>query len=183
MSVRSVSAVWLNGARCTLREDRRPLTDSTCINHPIPSTINHQVDLWTCTYALRGAASASPTCPMRSVAAPRLNTSPFVVGVEHDDPAVVGSEKSETHGAHDAGSNLGICRYRTRSHESAAPPHVTSTRGCNGTDTSTLRIIAPTSPPARLISARSRRPTTTRRRRCASISSAPSAPASRRSSR
>ena len=65
----------------------------------------------------------------------------------------------------------------------AAPPHVTSTRGCNGTDTSTLRIIAPTSPPARLISARSRRPTTTRRRRCASISSAPSAPASRRSSR
>ena len=107
MSVRSVSAVWLNGARCTLREDRRPLTDSTCINHPIPSTINHQVDLWTCTYALRGAASASPTCPMRSVAAPRLNTPPFVVGVEHDDPAVVASEKSETHGAHDAGSKFG----------------------------------------------------------------------------
>ena len=53
------------------------------------------------------------------------------------------------------GQNLGICRYRTRSHESAAPPHVTSTRGCNGTDTPTLRIIAPTSPPAaRLISAR-----------------------------
>ena len=45
---------------------------------------------------------------MRSVAAPRLNTSPFVVGVEHDDPAVVGSEKSETHGgAHDAGSKFG----------------------------------------------------------------------------
>ena len=45
-----------------------------------------------------------------------------------------------------------------------------------------LRIFGPTSPPvARLISARSR-PTTTRRRRCASISSAPSAPASRRSS-
>ena len=80
------------------------------------------------------------------------------------------------------GQILGICRYRTRSHESAAPPHVTSTRGCNGTDTSTLRIIGPTSlPAARLISARSR-PTTTRRRRCASISSAPSAPASRRSS-
>ena len=107
MSVRSVSAVCLNGARCTLREDRRPLTDSTCINHPIPSSINHQVDLWTCTYALRGAASASPTCSMRSVAAPRLNTPPFVVGVEHDDPAVVGSEKSETHGAHDAGSTFG----------------------------------------------------------------------------
>ena len=73
------------------------------------------------------------------------------------------------------GQNLCICRYRTRSHESAAPPptHVASTRGCNGTDTPTLRIIAPTSPPARLISARSRRPTTTRRRRCASISSAP----------
>ena len=58
-------------------------------------------------YALRGAASASPTCSMRSVAAPRLNTPPFVVGVEHDDPAVFGSEKSETHGAHDAGSTFG----------------------------------------------------------------------------
>ena len=44
---------------------------------------------------------------MRSVAAPRLNTSPFVVGVEHDDPAVVGSQKSETHGAHDAESKFG----------------------------------------------------------------------------
>ena len=52
------------------------------------------------------------------------------------------------------GQNLGICRYRTRSHESAAPPHITSKRVCNGTDTPTLRIIAPTSPPARLISAR-----------------------------
>ena len=55
----------------------------------------------------RGAASASPTRFMRSVAAPRLNTPPFVVGVEHDDPAVVGSEKSETHGAHDPGSTFG----------------------------------------------------------------------------
>ena len=45
---------------------------------------------------------------MRSVAAPRLNTSPFVVGVEKThDPAVVGSEKSEKHGAHAAGSNFG----------------------------------------------------------------------------
>ena len=52
------------------------------------------------------------------------------------------------------GQNLGICRYRTRSHESTAPPHVTSTRVSNGTDTSTLRITAPTSPPARPISAR-----------------------------
>ena len=78
------------------------------MNHPIPSTVNHQVDPWTCTYALRGAASASPTCPMRSVAAPRLNTSPFfVVGVEHVDPAVVASDKSETHGAHDAESKFG----------------------------------------------------------------------------
>ena len=100
VSVRSVSAVWLNGARCTLREDRCPLTDSTCINHPIPSSINHQVDLC-------GAASASPTCPMWSVAAPRLNTPPFDVGVKHDDPVVVASEKSEMHGAHDAGSTFG----------------------------------------------------------------------------
>ena len=83
------------------------VTDSTCINYPIPPSINHQVDLWTSTYALRGAASASPTCSMRSVAAPRLNTSPFVFGVEHDDPAVVGYEKLETHGAHDAGSKFG----------------------------------------------------------------------------
>ena len=39
--------------------------------------------------------------------APRLNMPPFAVGVEHDDPAVVGSEKSDTHGAHDAGSKFG----------------------------------------------------------------------------
>ena len=44
---------------------------------------------------------------MRSVAAPRLNTSPFVVGVETHDPAVVGSEKSEKHGAHTSGSKFG----------------------------------------------------------------------------
>ena len=44
---------------------------------------------------------------MRSVAAPRLNTSPFVVGVETHDPAVVGPEKSEKHGAHAARSKFG----------------------------------------------------------------------------
>ena len=112
-----------------------PPQTAPALNHPIPSSINHQVDLRTCTYALRGAESASPACSMRSVAAPRLNTPPFVVGVEHDDPAVVGSEKSETHGVHDAGSAFGYFRYRTRAHESAAPPHVTSTCRCNGTDT------------------------------------------------
>ena len=107
VSVTSVSASRLNGARCTLREYLCPLTDSTCIDYPTPPSINHQVNLWTSTYALRGAASASPTCAMRSVAAPRLNTPPFVVGVIHDDPAVVGSEKSKTHDAHDAGSTFG----------------------------------------------------------------------------
>ena len=81
------------------------------------------------------------------------------------------------------GQHLGICRYRTRAHESAAPPHVTSTCGCNGTDTPTLRILDPTSTPAAPPNSARSRPTTTRRRRCASSSSAPSAPASRRSSR
>ena len=75
-----------------MRRPSPPLTDSTCINHPIPSSINHQVDLWTSTYALRGAASAPPTCSMRSVTAPRLNTPSFVVGAERHDLAVVGRE-------------------------------------------------------------------------------------------
>ena len=44
---------------------------------------------------------------MRSVAALRLSTSPFVVGVETHDPAVVASEESEKHGAHATGSKFG----------------------------------------------------------------------------
>ena len=68
---------------------------------------DHHIDFSPATDATRGAASASPTCSMRSVAAPRLNMPPFDVGVEHHDPAVVGPEKSEKHGAHAAGSKFG----------------------------------------------------------------------------
>ena len=74
-----------------------------------PFSIHQHGGLSSATDATRGAASALPTCSMRSVAAPRLNlnTPPFAVGVETQDPAVVGSEKSEKHGAHAAGSKFG----------------------------------------------------------------------------
>ena len=65
---------------------------------------------------------------MRSVAAPRLNTSPFVVGVEHHDPAVVGMEKREKHGAHAADQLLGVFRHRSRAHEFTMSLHGT----CHG---------------------------------------------------
>ena len=68
---------------------------------------DHHIDFSPATDATRGAASASPTCSMRSVAAPCLMTSQFVGGVENDDPAVVAPEKSEKHGAHAAGSKFG----------------------------------------------------------------------------
>ena len=51
------------------------------------------------------------------MAAPRLNTPPFAVGVEHDDPAVVGSDKSEKHGAHAVGQLPGVFLHRSRAHE------------------------------------------------------------------
>ena len=60
---------------------------------------------------------------MRSVAAPRLNTSPFVVGVEHDDPVVVGMEKREKHDTHAANQLLGVFRHRSRAHEFAMSLH------------------------------------------------------------
>ena len=183
MLFESVSTSNLKDTRPNDREDLRPLTDSTCINHPIPSSINHQVDLWTCTYALRGAASASPTCSMRSAPAPRLNTSPFAVGVERDDPAVVGSEKSEKHGAHAAGQLLGVFRHRSRVHESTTSlldifhGGVQCHNHVNHQDHRTQL-----SPRRTSNSACSPRPTTTRRCRCDSSPSAPSAAASRRSS-
>ena len=78
-----------------------------CFFFRTPFSIHQHGGLSPATDATRGAASASSTCSMRSVAVPRLNTPPFVVGVEHEDPAVVGSEKSEKHGAHAAGSKFG----------------------------------------------------------------------------
>ena len=42
--------------------------------------------------AIRRAVGASSTSPMRSVAAPRLNTSQIAVVVEHHDLTVVASE-------------------------------------------------------------------------------------------
>ena len=57
---------------------------------PAPFSDIEHADLAPATDANRGAASTSLTRFMRSVAAPRLNTPPFIIGVEHDDPAVVG---------------------------------------------------------------------------------------------
>ena len=88
------------------------------------SQIHQHGDLSPATDATRGAASASPTCSMRSVAAPRLNMLPFVVGVEDHDSAVVGPEKSEKHGDDDAMNHfLSTFRYCARAHEPAAPRH------------------------------------------------------------
>ena len=60
---------------------------------------------------------------MRSVAAPRLNTSQFVVGVEYDDPVVVGMENGRKHDADAAGQLLGVFRHRSRAHEFAMSLH------------------------------------------------------------
>ena len=62
---------------------------------------------------------------MRFVAAPRLNTSPFVVGVEHDDPVVVGMEKRKKHDTDAANQLLGVFRHRSRAHEFAMSLHDT----------------------------------------------------------
>ena len=129
-----------------------------------------------------GAASASPTCSMRSVAAPRLNTPPFAVGVEHDDPAVVGSEKSEKHGAHAAGQLLGVFRHRSRAHEFTTSLLDIFHGGVQCHNHANHQDHRPQLSPRRTSNSARSRPTTTRRRRCDSSPSAPSAAASRRSS-
>ena len=52
-----------------------------------PFSGDHHIDFSPATDATRGAASASPTCSMRSVAAPRLIMPSFVIPVEYEDPA------------------------------------------------------------------------------------------------
>ena len=53
---------------------------------------DHHIGLSPSTSAIRRAVGASSTSPIRSVAAPRLDTSQIVVVVEHHDLTVVGSE-------------------------------------------------------------------------------------------
>ena len=86
-----------------------------------PFSIHQHGGLSSATDATRGAASASPTCSMRSVAAPRLAMSPFVAGVEHHDLAVVAPEKSEKPDDDAMNHFLSTFRYCARAHEPAAP--------------------------------------------------------------
>ena len=61
------------------------LTDLHFVRTPFSG--NHHVGFSPATDATRGAASAPPTCSMRSVAAPRLIMPSFVIPVEYEDPA------------------------------------------------------------------------------------------------
>ena len=147
-----------------------------------PFSIHQHGGFSSATDATRGAASASSTCSMRSVDAPRLNRPPFVVGVEHDDPAVVGSEKSEKHGAHAAGQLLGVFRHRSRAHEFTTSLLDIFHGGVQCHNHANHQNLRPQLSPRRTSNSARSRPTTTRRRRCDSSPSAPSAAASRRSS-
>ena len=100
-----------------------PLTTLTCIFVRTCFSGDHHIDFSPATDATRGAASASPTCSMRSVAAPRLTMSLFVVGVEHHDLAVVAPEKSEKPDDDAMNHFLSTFRYCARAHEPAAPRH------------------------------------------------------------
>ena len=63
------------------------LTDLHFCPHTTPFSGDNHIDFSPATDATRGAASASPTCSMRSVAAPRLIMPSFAIPVEYEDPA------------------------------------------------------------------------------------------------
>ena len=94
-----------------------------------PFSIRQHGDLSPATDTTRGAASASSTYSIRSVAAPRLNMLPFVVGVveawvEDHDSAVVRPEESEKPGDDGAINHFpSTFWYCARAHEPAAPRH------------------------------------------------------------
>ena len=72
---------------CNSPRSSSPLTWMSTLFVPAPFSDIHHADLAPATDATRGAVSASPTCSMRSVAAPRLIMPPFAIPVEYEDPA------------------------------------------------------------------------------------------------
>ena len=81
------------------------------------------------TDAICRAASASPTSPMRSVAAPRVKLSSLIVSVDHKDLTGCRVENRQAGDGDAPDHYMGIVRYRARAHEPAAPRHVTFMSG------------------------------------------------------
>ena len=81
------------------------------------------------TDAICRAASASPTSPMRSVAAPRVKLSSLIVPVDHKDLTGCRVENRQAGDGDAPDHYMGIVRYRARAHEPAAPRHVTFMSG------------------------------------------------------
>ena len=104
---------------------RLPACYSTsCRSRCHVSQVRHQhYDRSPGTNAICRAASASPTSPMRSVAAPRVKLSSLIVSVDHKDLRDVESPSPGLSILDTPNQHMGIDRYRARAHEPPTPRH------------------------------------------------------------
>ena len=105
---------------------RLPACYSTsCRSRCHVSQVRHQdYDRSPGTNAICRAASASPTSPMRSVAAPRVKLSSLIVSVDHVDHKDLKDVASLSPGLSildTPNQHMGIDRYRARAHEPPTP--------------------------------------------------------------